>query len=296
MSIPVQNRVVSRSDQAVAIESHWGTFAWFAGLMLLSYAVVLARLAKQWMTDADMSHGAFVPLLVAYIVWDRRHALAAVKPAHNLFGLVLMIAGAALLCTGPPGLDTFSTVTRAAFLLSLLGVLLYVRGFSTVRMLLYPLVLLLLMFPMPGFVMERLTLPLQMIASKLAEHVLEFAGYSVLREGNILMLPGQTLNIAEACSGLRSLMALMFLGQAYIYVFDSKPWMRLVMAGLVVPIAVFANTVRIVASAIAGAHNRAWSQGIYHESTGWVVFVVAFVCLVLAHMSVNKIYKAARSK
>jgi exosortase len=296
MGTPIQNRIVSQPDQSAALESHWGMFAWFVGLMLVSYAVVLGRLAKQWMTDADMSHGVFVPLLVAYVVWDRRQALAALKPTHNLFGLVLMLAGAALLCTGPPGLDTFSTVTRAAFLLSLLGVLLYLRGFSTIRMLLYPLVLLLLMFPMPGFIMERLTFPLQMIASNMAEHVLEFVGYSVLREGNILILPGQTLNIAEACSGLRSLMALMFLGQAYIYVFDSKHWMRFVMACLVVPIAVFANTIRIVASAIAGAHNRAWSQGTYHESTGWIVFVVAFICLVLAHMAVNKIYKMTQSK
>ena len=104
------------------------------------------------------------------------------------------------------------------------------------------------------------------------------------------MLPGQTLNIAEACSGLRSIMALTFLGQAYIYLFDSRPWMRAVIAVIVIPIAVFANSLRIVASAVAGSHNREWGQGLYHESTGWVVFVVAFLCILGSHLLMNKIW------
>jgi exosortase len=270
----------------------WAPFIWFAGLLAVSYAVVLSRLARQWVTDPDLSHGCFVPLLIAYIVWERRRALASVKGAHNWFGLVLMVLGGFLLCIGPPSLDTFAAVTRVALMVSLIGSILYLRGFATLRMLLYPMVLLLLMFPMPGFVLERLTFPLQVIASKLAEHILELLGYSVLREGNILMLPGQTLNIAEACSGLRSLMALTFLGQAYIYMFDSKPWMRPVMAILIIPIAVLANSLRIVASAVAATYNREWGQGTYHESTGWIVFVVAFVCVLGAHLAMNRICKS----
>jgi exosortase len=261
----------------------WSHLFWFGLLLLASYAVVLFKLAHQWVTDADMPHGAFVPVLVGYIVWERRKQLLAVKVSHNVFGLVLMLLGAFLLCIGPPGLDTFAAVSRVAFLLSVLGTVIFLRGWKTIYLLLYPLSLLLLMFPMPGFVLEKITFPLQIIASQLAEHILELMRYSVLREGNILILPGQTLNVAEACSGLRSIMALTFLGQAYIYLFDSRAWMRLLMAFLVIPIAVLANSLRIVASAVAGSYNREWGTGTYHESTGWIVFVVAFVCVVATH-------------
>jgi exosortase len=251
--------------------------------------VVLAKLAQQWLSDPDMTHGVFVPLLVAYIVWERRDVLWSVQPAHNPLGILLMLVGAFFLCIGPPGLDTYAAVTRVAFVLSAVGAVFWLRGWPTVRMLLYPLTILLLMFPMPGFVLEKLTFPLQMIASNLAEHILELMRYSVLREGNILILPGQTLNVAEACSGLRSMMALTFLGQAYIYLFDPRAWMRLAIALLVVPIAVFANALRIVTSAVAGSYNREWGEGTYHESTGWIVFVVAFVCVLAAHAILKSI-------
>jgi exosortase len=137
--------------------------------------------------------------------------------------------------------------------------------------------------------MERITFPLQIIASTLAEHILEAFGYSVLREGNILSLPGQRLNVAEACSGLRSLAALTFLGQAYAYLFDSRAWMRAAIALAVFPIAVVANGVRIVATAIAAAHNPAWGRDLYHESTGWIVFVIAFGGILATHWAFKRI-------
>jgi exosortase len=276
--------------------SEWTPFFWFAALLLGSYAVVLWKLAQQWVSDPDMTHGPFVPFLVGYIVWERRVQLAALKPIHNVSGIVLMLIGAALLCIGPPGLDTFAVVTRIAFAFSLIGTIVYLRGWKTVRLLLYPLALLMLMFPMPGYVMEKLTFPLQIIASQLAERILELSSYSVLREGNILILPGQTLNIAEACSGLRSMLALTFLGQSYAYLFDSRAWMRLVIAILVVPIAVVANSLRIVATAIAGSYNRAWGEGMYHESTGWIVFVVAFFCIVISHLILKAILRTAKAR
>jgi exosortase len=295
MSTPAPNRIALPGSHAEPLKISWWPAFWVTLLFLISYAVVLGRLANQWLTDIDMSHGIFVPMLIGYIVWRKRGELAAVKPSPNLFGLALMLLGGALLCVGPPRLDTFASVTRMSFVISLVGAVLYLRGFPTLRILFYPLVLMLLMIPMPGFILQSLTFPLQVIASKLAEHILEISGFSVLREGNILMLPGQTLNIAEACSGLRSIMALTFLGQAYIYLFDSRPWMRAVIAVTVIPIAVFANSLRIVASAIAGSHNREWGQGLYHESTGWVVFVVAFLCILGSHLLMNKIWPEGKT-
>jgi exosortase len=296
MTNSAQDAILVQTPPSQRKWANCAPFFGFAALILVSYAVVLEKLAQQWLSDPDMTHGIFVPFLVAYIVWEKRDALWSIQPTHNLVGILLMLVGAFFLCIGPPGLDTYAAVTRVAFVLTALGAILWLRGSATVRMLLYPLAILLLMFPMPGFVLEKLTFPLQMIASNLAEHILELMRYSVLREGNILILPGQTLNIAEACSGLRSMMALTFLGQAYIYLFDSRAWMRLAIAILVVPIAVFANALRIVTSAVAGSYNREWGEGTYHESTGWIVFVVAFVCVLAAHAILKSIVRRIPGK
>jgi len=164
------------------------------------------------------------------------------------------------------------------------------------QLLLYPLGILVLMFPVPGFILTGITLPLQMVATKLAEHLLDFLGYSVLREGNVLLLPGMTLNVAEACSGLRSIMALTFLGQAYTYLFDSRPWMRAVMGVLVIPIAVVANSLRIVISAIASSYNPQWGKGVYHDTTGWGMFVISFAFIVGTHIVVTKIARKVKSR
>ncbi|MBV8553070.1 MAG: exosortase/archaeosortase family protein [Acidobacteriaceae bacterium] len=267
----------------------WMPVLWFGGLLAVSYAFVLSRLAQQWFTDDDMSHGMFVPPLVAYIVWQRWTKLRSLPAASNMWGLLLMIAGSLMLCIGPPSLPTFVFMTRVGFVFSLTGLVLFLRGTRTLRELAYPLLLLLFMIPPPGFIYQRLTLPLQFVASFLSENLLELLGYSVLREGNVLHLPGQTLDVVEACSGLRSLLSLSFLAQAYAYLFDRRPWMRVALAIVIIPIAVAANACRIALSAMAGRINPEWGHGLYHAMTAWIVFVVSFVLLLITHQVICRV-------
>ncbi|HJZ98660.1 MAG TPA: exosortase/archaeosortase family protein [Candidatus Solibacter sp.] len=291
MSASVQPQLSTNAETGQRRSIDWVSIVWFGALLAASYGIVLVRSARLWFDDLNMSHGLFVPLLAGYIVWQTRDRLrdAAVRP--NRFGLVLMILGGVTLCMGPPQLDTFASATRLAFLLSLGGTILYLRGIPTLRLCIYPLLLLMLMFPLPGPISDRVTFPLQMIASRLAETLLEWSGYSVLREGNILHLPGQTLSVAEACSGLRSLVALTFLAQAYIYLFEGRVWMRAVIAVCVIPIAVFANSIRIVGTAIAGNYRAEWAHGTYHESTAWIVFAVAFLGIIGCHLLIVRIFR-----
>lgn len=268
----------------------WAPLAWFAALTLVCYGVVLWRLGEQWLTNDDMSHGIFVPFLAGYIVWQKWPELTAAPTRPSLWGLLYMIVGALMLCIGPPSLPTFTFITRLAFFSSLFGLILLLKGWPTIRILRYPFVIALFMIPLPGFLYERITLPLQFVASFLAEQSLDLLGYSVLREGNVLRLPHQTLEVAEACSGLRSLLSLSFLGQAYIYLFDRKVWMRFAIAAAIIPIAVIANTGRIVFTAIMSNIDKVWASGIYHESAGWVVFVIAFVALLFTHRVINSVY------
>lgn len=274
----------------------WLLVLWFGGLLVASYVFVLARLAQQWFTDDDMSHGMFVPPLVAYIVWQRWPALRRLPASSNVWGAFLMVVGACMLCIGPPSLPTFVFMSRVGFVCSLLGLILFLRGTRTFVELSYPLLLLMFMIPLPGFIFQKLTFPLQFLASVLSENLLTMFGYSVLREGNVLHLPGQTLNVVEACSGLRSLLSLSFLAQAYAYLFDRRPWMRVALAIVIIPVAVLANACRIAVSAMAGGVNPEWGHGVYHDFTGWTVFVFSFIFLLIAHWTIGLVTKILKRR
>jgi exosortase len=257
----------------------WLPVALLGLLLLASYAPMLYSMGKMWVEDDDMSHGLFVPIAAAFIAWDKRATLAAIQPKINYWGLLLVLFGMIMLCIGPPSLPTFVFITRGAFLFSLVGCILFLRGAATLRALAYPLALLPLMIPLPSFIYDRLTLPLQLLASVLAENFLTIMGFSVLREGNILHMPTQTLSVAEACSGLRSLYALTFLTLTYAYFFTDRSWKRWVLLATIIPVAIIANSGRVAATAIMGTYNQELTVGFYHELLGWTVFVFAFIML-----------------
>jgi exosortase len=265
----------------------WWPLFWFGGLLALSYAFVLIRLGKQWLTDDDMNHGMFVPPLIAFILWQRWPRLRQLAVRSNVWGIPIMVFGGSMLCIGPPSLPTFVFMSRLGFVFSLVGLILFLRGSRTVYELSYPLLLLLFMIPLPGFVFQKLTIPLQLLASILSEHLLSGLGYSVLREGNILQLPGQTLNVVEACSGLRSLLSLSFLAQAYAYLFDRCAWMRTALGIAIIPIAVVANACRIGVSAVMAQVDPEWAHGLYHAVTGWTAFIASCLFLVTFHCAIR---------
>src|SRR5262245_17507937 len=140
MNVPtLQSLPALKTVSTSAGRSGLTRLVFFTGLLLLSYAVVLTRLVEQWLTNDDMSHGLFVPFLVGYIVWRQRDAILNVTAKPNLWGLAFLFLGAVMLCIGPPSLPTFAFVTRVALICSLFGILLYLRGSETVRLLAYPL-------------------------------------------------------------------------------------------------------------------------------------------------------------
>jgi exosortase len=281
------------ASQPSSVGKSWLPLVIAGVLLLVPYVPMFYSMGKMWLEDDNMSHGLFVPIAAAFIARDKRHYLATIKPQVNYWGLVLVVFGMAMLCIGPPSLPTFVFITRMAFLFSLVGSILFLRGAATLRALAYPLLLLPLMIPLPGFIYDRLTLPLQLIASMLAENFLTILGFSVLREGNILHMPTQTLDVAEACSGLRSLYALTFLTLTYAYFFASRNWRRWVLFAAIIPVAILANAGRVTATAILGNYNPALTVGFYHEMLGWTVFVFAFIMLFCLNAVLKRIRTSA---
>ena len=267
----------------------WAAIAWFGILLVAAYFPILVKLVNQWATDDDVSHGFFVPLVAGYIAWTRRDALLRIEWKPAWWGFVLLVWACVQAYFGLLGAELF--LQRTAFLMSLLGLLLVLGGTAMVRELLFPLLLLPFMIPIPTVIYNQITFPLQLFASAVAEKSLEVLNVPVVREGNILELASQKLSVAEACSGIRSLLSLSFLSLVYAYFFDRKIWMRWVLLIATVPIAIVANSARVTLTGLFSEIDPSLAQGFFHEAEGWVIFVVALVMMVAVHLIVNFVYR-----
>ncbi len=282
VSVPVAPPASAPAERSTI---SWQPIAWFGALLLICYAPILYRMGVQWATDENMGHGFFVPVVAGFIAWQRRGELLAAPRKPNGWGLFLVIFAAAEALAGTLGAELFTA--RLAFVIALVGVILYLGGTRWVRILAFPLLLLPFMIPIPAIIYSLLTLKLQMLASQLGEMMIGAMGIPVLREGNTLKLPSQTLDIAEACSGIRSLMSLGFLSLVYAYFADKRVWMRWALLAATIPIAIGANGVRVAVTGLLSEVNTKLAQGAYHETEGYIVFLVAMVALLATHRVIS---------
>jgi len=264
----------------------WRTIAWFAILLIAGYLPVLRYLIRQWSHDEDMGHGFFVPIIACYIVWQHREELLTLKLKPSLWGLVLVGMSSVLLIIGTLGAELFTT--RLSFVFTLIGVVLALGGVPLIRKLAFPLFLLFFMIPIPAVIYNRITFPLQIIASELADGALNLLAIPVIREGNVLELANQKLNVVEACSGIRSLLSLTFLSLVYGYFFEKRAWVRAVLFFSTIPIAIVANGSRVTATALVTQIKAELAEGFFHEAQGWVIFMVALVILIVWHQLLNR--------
>jgi len=256
----------------------WAAAAWLAGLVAVCYWPVIGNIVHQWSSDDNMAHGWFVPVIVGYIVWERREELGRVELRRSSWGLALLIGSGVLACLGALAAEIFTE--RLALAGTIAGLAWYLGGTELFRRLRFPLLLLLFALPLPGLLHKQITFPLQLLATELAEQGLELAGRTVLREGNVLELAGRMISVVEACSGIRALMALEFFALAYAYLFHEKVWMRWALAAAAAPVAVVANAGRVMATALLGEVDERLAEGFYHGLEGWAVFVVAMAMLI----------------
>ncbi len=263
----------------------WPAIVWFGGLLLLCYWPILYRMGTQWATDENMGHGFFVPIMSGFIVWQRRAELLAEPRKPNVLGLFLVVFGGLLSVLATLGAELFSA--RVSFVIALFGTVLYLGGTRWIKILLFPLLLLLFMIPIPAIIYSALTMKLQTLASELGELLISAVGIPVLREGNTLKIPSQTLDIAEACSGIRSLMTLLFLALVVSYFTDKKVWMRWALLFATVPIAIGANGIRVAVTGMLSEIDTKLASGTYHEVEGYIVYIIALASLLGVHRLIN---------
>ena len=255
-----------------------------AALLLAGLAVVywqvFARLIDDWTNDGNYSHGWLIIPIAAYFAWERRERLASTPVAPSWFGLVVFAFGILMLLAGLKGSEFF--VSRVSLIFTLAGMVLFLFGWAHLRILAFPLLFLLLMIPIPAIVFNRIALPLQTIASRVGESAISAANIPVLREGNVLVLANTSLEVAEACSGIRSLVSLITLGLVYGYFADPRGWVRALIVFSTIPVAILANGARVAGTGIlAHYYGPEAAEGFFHEFSGWVVFIVAFVMILI---------------
>jgi exosortase len=263
----------------------WIPAVWFGALVLACYAPVLKALVLNWHVNPDMGHGFFVPLIAGFIVWQRRGELLSLKPRPCWWGLPVVLLGGLLVIVATLGVEVF--LGRAAFVVTVIGIVWLLGGTLVLKKVGFPLFLLFFMIPIPEIVYNRVTFPLQILASRFAEAVLSGVGVPVLREGNVLELPSQRLSVVEACSGIRSLLSLTFLSLVYAYFFEKRKGVRVVLFLATIPIAIVANGSRVTLTGIISQIKPELAEGFFHESTGWVIFMLALLILILFHQVVR---------
>jgi exosortase len=245
---------------------------------LAVYFPVIASLVRQWSSDENYSHGFVVLPFALLFAWRSRRELAAAEPRPRALGMVVVVGSLLMFLAGQFGAELF--LMRVSLLGVIVGTILFLWGPSHLRMLAFPLALLLLAIPLPSLVLNRIAFPLQLLASRAGETVVSAAGVPILREGNLLILPETTLEVVQACSGIRSLAALMTLGLILGKLAEPRRWARVALFVLTIPVAIVANAARVAGTGLSAA----WigpqaAEGFFHTFSGWLVFVVAFGAL-----------------
>ncbi len=194
-----------------------------------------------------------------------------------------------LLIVGQMGAELF--LSRSSLLLVLAGFIVLFFGWNHFRAAFFPWAMLLLMIPIPSIVFNQITFPLQLLTSKISAIVLPVLGVPILREGNVINLPAMALEVADACSGIRSLISLVTLAIIYGYLLEKRLWVRWVLALASVPIAVAANSFRIIGTGLLVQYwGPEMAEGYFHASWGWLIFVISLVMLYGLHGLIGMVF------
>jgi len=276
----------SKSHALVPVSSgaiEWAPIIILTVFLVFLYRHIAVKLVVDWRDLPDFSHGFLIPFFAAFLLWDKRHKLRSMPLAPSWAGVPVVALGLFELLVGVLGADLF--LQRTSFVLLIAGIVWTLLGRAFVRELKFVLFVLLLAIPIPAVLFNQITFPLQLQASTLASALLRLVGVPVLQDGNIIQLPAMPLEVAEACSGIRSLMSLFTVAVIYGYFLERRNWKRVVLAVSALPIAVAANVARIFGTGLCVQY---WDPdkalGFFHEFSGWLMFVVSLVCLYLVHV------------
>jgi exosortase len=264
----------------------WLAFGGVVCAFAALYFKPFVDLAGIWLSDENVSHSLLLIPIIAWLVWTRRDRLAVAPRRPSTLGLVVVAGSLLVLMVGTAGVEFF--LMRVSALGVVVGAIVYLAGWAWLRVLLFPVGLAALVIPIPPVLFYQLTFPLQVLATKFGVTALQVLGIPVFREGNVIWLAQTTLEVTEACSGIRSLLSLFTLAVLYGYFTDPRLMARVTIALSSIPIAIIANGLRIAGTGVAAHYiSPSTATGFFHAFSGWTMFLTSAVML----MAVTKALK-----
>lgn len=265
---------VSQTLQRYRIE-----FGLLVLLLAVLYAKIVSHMVMQWSIDENYSHGFIVPFIAGYFFWQRRREIMELRTEQNWQGAGVIGFGLFMLLMGFLATEYFTM--RSSLVVLLIGMVLFFLGKEALKAMALPLGYLFFMVPIPYIIYDAAAFPLKLFVAKVSVFILKISGVMVLREGNIIMLANTTLEVADACSGLRSLMSLIALAVAYAFMTQNGWIKRTIVIASALPIAIMTNMFRVIATGFLAQYWGAGvAEGFFHEFAGLAVFGVAMVLLV----------------
>ena len=267
--------------------TNFASVAVFLSAFVFLYWQTLYGMAVDWYIDENYSHGFLIPLISGYLVWQKRHTIKSVASSPSNLGLFIVIVGLVIYLVGNVAGESFTM--RVSLLFVMGGALLFTYGGGLFKTVSFPFFYLIFMIPLPYILYDSIAFPLKLFVSKYSVDFLRVIGVPTMREGNVIYLVDTTLEVADACSGIRSMMSLLALSAALAY-FTQRGWVkRAVLIVLAIPIALFANSIRVIGTGIlANRYGSRVAEGFFHEFAGLVIFGVAMAMLILSALVISK--------
>lgn len=280
-------------------ESSWWKSPYLAQVVILSisflvlYFETMVKMSKDWIADPNFSHGFFIPPIAGYMIWQKRDTLSRMELRPINWGLLIITLGMFLHIVGNLGSELFTK--RFSMIVTVVGLCIYLLGVPITKRIFVPILYLLLMIPVPAILWNKIAFPMQLLASDLSFQVITLLGITVLREGNILHLAETTLEVVDACSGLRSLTALLALSGAFAYLVPLSTIKKWILFLAAIPIAIVVNVFRLTLTAVmAKVKGPETAQGFLHELSGLIVFVLAFSLLLGLYSFLSRTRKSKK--
>lgn len=249
----------------------------FASFILL-YFPIWKGLVLAWYSNDQYSHGFLIIPLCVYMLWRKKETLAEIQIRPSRWGFALTIFSLLLYLFAH--LAEITTVASFSMILLLAGVITYFYGFPLLKELLFPLFLLLFMIPIPAQIYSKLTIPLQLFVSKASVWIGAIMGLPIYREGNVIHLPDQTLQVVQACSGLRSVISLLLLSAVFGYFTLKSNTLRALLFICGIPAAILVNIIRVLLLVLAFNYfSYDLTSGTTHTVFGMLIFVLALIFL-----------------
>jgi exosortase D (VPLPA-CTERM-specific) len=264
-------------------------------VFLLAFFGTIHGLVDVWSTDDDYSYGFLMPFVIVYLIWERRKEISQTAASTNWLGGVFFLL---FLIFGVYGvLGSNPSAARIAVPFLIITMTLFCLGKATMKIIIFPLIFLFFMIPLPTTLQVAVGVPLKLISTQLGGVILYVAGVPAFIEGNVIDLGVTQLQVVDACAGLRFIFPLLALGLLFAYFFETIRWKQAVLVLITIPISVLTNGIRIGATGIlAQRYGSQVAEGFFHGFSGWIVFMFAFFLLFAFHfLFLRKIFKKSKA-